>query len=242
MMTRHSGLVTIWVIAWLCLTVMVADSVKTRNCLQLIPRDFWNQTVYNDSSQQLFVDFDPSSNARLVKCLNLTKSGTDYRLQLVSVGQEEEDRGCCDLECASASVYQVRDVKELVMGRESGVTFDYVQGRYFLRLVRVVSEGGGTCEEGSFSSCSSMCGRMEAWGKAGGECGNTSSSDVEVIINQSYQDSEQVCSFELDISLALCHAIHPYSRVNVSNVEVPLNFSCSSMDLLDWDNFEVTSP
>ena len=242
MMTRHTGLVTIWVIAWLCLTVMVADSVKTRNCLQLIPRDFWNQTVFNDSSQQLLVDFDPSSNARLVKCLNLTKSGTDYRLQLVSVGQDEEDRGCCDLECASASVYQVRDVKELVIGRESSVTFDYVQGRYFLRLVRVVSEGGGTCEEGSFSSCSSMCGRMESWGKAGGECGNNSETDMEVVINQSYQDSEQVCTFELDISLALCHDIHPYSRVNVSNVEVPLNFSCSSMDLLDWDNFEVTSP
>ena len=242
-MSRHSGLFTIWVIAWLCLTVMVADSVKTRNCLQLIPRDFWNQTVYNDSSQQLFVDFDPSSNTRLVKCLNLTKSGTDYRLQLVSVNQDEEDRGCCDLECSSASVYQARDLRDLVSGRESTVSFGYVKGRYFLRLVRVISEGGGTCEEGSFSSCSSMCGRMVTWGQAGaGECGNSSSSDMEVIINQSYQDTEQVCTFELDISLAVCHDIQPYSRVNVSNVEVPLNFSCASMDLLDWDNFEVTSP
>ena len=242
-MSRHSGLVTIWVIAWLCLTVMVADSVKTRNCLQLIPRDFWNQTVYNDSSQQLFVDFDPSSNTRLVKCLNLTKSGTDYRLQLVSVGQDEEDRGCCDLECASASVYQARDLRELVSAQESNVSFGYVRGRYFLRLVRVISEGGGTCEEGSFSSCSSMCGRAESWGGLGGagDCGNTT-TDMEVVINQSYQDEEQMCNFELDMSLALCHDIQPYSRVNVSNVEVPLNFSCASMDLLDWDNFEVTSP
>ena len=92
-MSRNSGLVTIWVIAWLCLLVMVADSVKTRNCLQLIPRDFWNKTVYNDSSQQLFVAFNQSSNAKLVKCLNLTKSGTDYRLQLVSVNEDEADRG-----------------------------------------------------------------------------------------------------------------------------------------------------
>ena len=136
-----------------------------------------------------------------------------------------------------------QDLRDLVSGRESTVSFGYVRGRYFLRLVRVISEGGGTCEEGSFSSCSSMCGRMVTWGQAGpGECGNSSSSDMEVIINQSYQDTEQVCTFELDISLAVCHAIQPYSRVNVSNVEVPLNFSCASMDLLDWDNFEVTSP
>ena len=81
------------------------------------------------------------------------------------------------------------------------------------------------------------------WGQAeAGECDNSSSNDMEVIMNQSYQDTEQVCTFELDISLAVCHDIHPYSRVNVSNVEVPLNFSCSDMDLLDWDNFEVTSP
>ena len=83
----------------------------------------------------------------------------------------------------------------------------------------------------------------ESWGGLGGagDCGNTT-TDMEVVINQSYQDEEQVCNFELDMSLALCHDIQPYSRVNVSNVEVPLNFSCSDMDLLDWDNFEVTSP
>ena len=136
-----------------------------------------------------------------------------------------------------------QDVKEVVMSRVSVVSFQYVRGRHFLRLVRVTSEGGGTCEEGSFSSCSSMCGRAESWGGLGGagDCGNTT-TDMEVVINQSYQDEEQVCNFELDMSLALCHDIQPYSRVNVSNVEVPLNFSCSDMDLLDWDNFEVTSP
>ena len=31
----------------------------------------------------------------------------------------------------------------------------------------------------------------------------------------------------------------PYAAVNVSTVEVPLNFSCSDLDILDWDNFEV---
>ena len=39
--------------------------------------------------------------------------------------------------------------------------------------------------------------------------------------------------------VAVCGPLLPYAAVNVSTVEVPLNFSCSDLDILDWDNFEV---
>ena len=58
---------------------------------------------------------------------------------------------------------------------------------------------------------------------------------------ESYQDTDQVCNFEFDISFPVCHAVQSYSSVNVSNVEVPLNFSCSDLEILDWDNFQVNN-
>ena len=247
-MSPASYFVTIWVIAWL--SILGSDGVRIRtNCLQLLPRDFWNQTIYNDSTQQLFLHFDQSSNSKLSKCLNLTGLDTTYKLQLLRVSDYESQQ-CCDLQCASWSNYQEENVKQLIDSHQKNVSFSYVKGKYFLRLVRVVTEGGGTCEEGSFSSCSSMCSPMLSMGGVRGldtceaeEINNSSdasvSDDLEVVINQSYQDTEQVCLFEFEILFPVCHVIQSYSTVNISSVEVPLNFSCSELDILDWDNFQV---
>ena len=60
-----------------------------------------------------------------------------------------------------------------------------------------------------------------------------------VVINQSYHDQDEVCTFEISAMVAVCGPLLPYAAVNVSTVEVPLNFSCSDLDILDWDNFEV---
>ena len=248
-MSHQTRFITIWTIAWLCLLVLEADSIKTRNCLQLIQRNFWNDSEYDQVSQQLFLQFNNSFSPKLRKCLDLTKPGTAYKLQLVSVG-EEQTGSCCDLECPSSNIFIEEDVTDMVRSNASHVTFQYVTGRYFMRLVRVVSEGGGTCEEGSFSSCSSLCGPMVQYSDTvPDECqpGTTNTSDTnnndnfEVVINQSYQEADQLCNFEFDISFPVCHVIHTYSSVNVSSVEVPLNFTCSELDILDWDNFEVVN-
>ena len=138
-MLRQTSLVTIWVIAWISVMVIETDSVKLNNCLQLIQRNFWNSSVYNSDSQQLFLQFNNSYNSKLNKCLGLTKPGTTYKLQLVSLGNEEPDR-CCDLECPSSSIYIEEDVTDLVHNNIHNVSFQYVTGRYFLRLVRVVNE------------------------------------------------------------------------------------------------------
>ena len=242
---RH--LVTIWVIAWLCI---LGDGVRIRtNCLQLLPRNFWNQTVYNETSQRLQLNFDYSSNTKLSKCLNLTRSDTKYKLQLFRVSDYESQQ-CCDLQCSSANMFKEEDVGQLVIGdKANNVSFHYVKGKYFLRLVRVVSEGGGTCEEGSFSSCSSMCSPMLTMGGISGDkdtCSDlpdTNSTNImEVVINQSFQDTVEPsqCQFEIEMTFPVCHVIHSYSTANVSSVEVPLNFSCSELDILDWDNFQVS--
>ena len=92
-----------------------------------------------------------------------------------------------------------------------------------------LSKGGGTCEEGSFSSCSSFCGPAVQYGHSEitVDCpDNTNNSDTinddnfEVVINQSYQDKDQMCNFEFDINFAVCHVIHSYSSVNISSVQV----------------------
>ena len=189
-------LVTIWVIAWLSI---LGDGVRIRtNCLQLLPRNFWNQTVYNETSQRLLLNFDHSSNSKLSKCLNLTRSDTNYKLQLYRVSDYESQQ-CCDLQCSSATLFQEEDVGQMLLGdKANNVSFHYVKGKYFLRLVRVVSEGGGTCEEGSFSSCSSMCSPMLTMGGVGDKdmCStgltdttNITDTTMEVVINQSYQES-----------------------------------------------------
>ena len=144
-----------------------------------------------------------SKNEAIFKCLNLTKSGTVYQLQLVSVASEQTGN-CCDMECKTASVYHQEDVHDILLNDKDIVPFHYVKGNYFLRLVRVVTEGGGTCEEGSFSSCSSICSPMLGFGDfiedGVGTCpeNTNSSDDHHVIINQSYQDTDQVCNFEFD--------------------------------------------
>lgn len=95
--------------------------------------------------------------------------------------------------------------------------FDVPQGRFFLRLVRVVSEGDLTCEEGSFSSCASQCGPARTYGRD--ICGNSSSSGesqdregghgVEIVINQSLEGG--VCHFEWELSVPVCAPVGPTS-------------------------------
>ena len=233
-MFRAPSLTTIWVIAWVVLAAAARTSVTT-NCLQLVSRDFWNHTVYEETSQQLSVHFNQSNN-KLRRCLNVTRADTTYLLQLVQAGAGAGAQ-CCDMECGAA----VQD--QLPLAAHTAV-FRYVRGNYFLRLVRVTSEGGGTCEEGSFSSCSSVCGPAAQYGPA--PCpapaldtppANTTADTV--VINQSYHDQDEVCTFEISAVVAVCGPLLPYAAVNVSTVEVPLNFSCSDLDILDWDNFEV---
>ena len=259
-MSRLSNLVTIWVIAWLCLLVIVVGSVKpgkiSINCLQFIPRHFWNRSVYDQGAEQLHLDYKLSQLPHLAKCLNQTAAGTEYTVQLVAVAETDGGReSCCDMQCQSATIYhQVGLANILDSERQSNqtVSLSYVVGKFFIRLVRVVEEGGGTCEEGSFSSCSSVCSPVLQFGdidtqpcrdsQETSSASNVSSSDHDVVINQSFHDRDQTCQFEVEIFFPVCHSIQSYSSANVSLVEVSLNQSCSDLDLMwDWQNSEVIS-
>ena len=252
-MLRLTNLVTIWVIAWLGLLVMMTGSVRTSriymDCLQFLPKHFWNRTVYDPSSQELQLSYNLSSIAHLQKCLNQTAAGTEYRVQLVSVLETDEERGrCCDLQCQSATRYYDQPLEHL-----QSLRLGYVVGSVFLRLVRVVEEGGGTCEEGTFSSCSSLCSPVLQFGdNETDQCrdsqlvsssNNVSSpSNYDLIINQSFRELEQTCQFELELSFPVCYSIQSYSSAKVSLVEISLNQTCSDVDLMwDWQNSEVST-
>ena len=251
-MSRLTNLVTIWVIAWLGLLVMMVGSVKPSkiniNCLQFIPNHFWNRTVYSPASQELRLDYNLSSLAHLGKCLNQTAAGTEYRVQLVSVLPSDQERErCCDLQCESASRYYDQSLDQL-----QSLTLGYVVGSFFLRLVRVVEEGGGTCEEGTFSSCSSLCSPVLQFGDNDtDQCRDTlaspsnnvsSSNNYQLVINQSFRELDQTCQFELELSFPVCYSIQSYSSAMVSLLEISLNQTCSDLDLMwDWQNSEVSS-
>ena len=252
-MSRLTNLVTIWVIAWLGLLVIMVGSVTPSkiniNCLQFIPSHFWNRTVYDPRSQELQLDYNLSSLAHLRKCLDQTAAGTEYRVQLVSVLESDEERArCCDLQCQSAVRYY-----DLPLGQLQSLRLGYVVGSVFLRLVRVVEEGGGTCEEGTFSSCSSLCSPVLQFGdNETDQCrdsqlvsssNNVSSpSNYDLIINQSFRELDQTCQFELELSFPVCYSIQSYSSAKVSLVEISLNQTCSDVDLMwDWQNSEVST-
>ena len=252
-MSRLTNLVTIWVIAWLGLLVIMVGSVTPSkiniNCLQFIPSHFWNRTVYDPRSQELQLDYNLSSLAHLRKCLDQTAAGTEYRVQLVSVLESDEERArCCDLQCQSAVRYY-----DLPLGQLQSLRLGYVVGSVFLRLVRVVEEGGGTCEEGTFSSCSSLCSPVLQFGDNDtDQCrdsllvsssNNVSSpSNYDLIINQSFRELDQTCQFELELSFPVCYSIQSYSSAKVSLLEISLNQTCSDVDLMwDWQNSEVST-
>ena len=249
-MSRLTNLVTIWVIAWLGLLVMMTGSVTSTSkinmgCLQFIPKHFWNRTVYDPRSQELQLSYNLSS--LVMKCLNQTRAGTEYRVQLVSVVETDEERArCCDLQCQSATRYYDHPLEHL-----QSLRLGYVVGSVFLRLVKVVEEGGGTCEEGTFSSCSSVCSPVLQFGDNDTDqwrdtsqlvspSNNESSSNYDLVINQSFRELDQTCQFELELSFPVCYSIQSYSSAKVSLLEVSLNQSCSDVDLMwDWQNSEV---
>ena len=247
-MSRLTNLVTIWVIAWLGLLVMMTGSVTSTskiNCLQFIPKHFWNETVYDPRSQELQLSYNLSSLEHLGKCLNQTRAGTEYRVQLVSVVETDDERArCCDLQCQSATRYYDHPLEQL-----QSLRLGYVVGSVFLRLVRVVEEGGGTCEEGTFSSCSSVCSPVLQFGdndtdqcRDSSSNSNMSSSNYDLVINQSFRELDQTCQFELELSFPVCYSIQSYSSAMVSLLEISLNQTCSDLDLMwDWQNSEVSS-
>ena len=251
-MSRLTNLVTIWVIAWLGLLVMMVGSVKPSkiniNCLQFIPHHFWNRTVYSPASQELQLEYNLSSLAHLAKCLNQTAAGTEYRVQLISVLESDGERErCCDLQCQSATRYYDQALEHL-----QSLTLRYVLGPVFLRLVRVVEEGGGTCEEGTFSSCSSLCSPVLQFGDndtdqcrdalVSSSSNNVSSTNYDLVINQSFRELDQTCQFELELSFPVCYSIQSYSSAMVSLLEISLNQTCSDLDLMwDWQNSEVST-
>ena len=251
-MSRLSNLVTIWVIAWLCLLVMIADSVKpgrvTADCLEHIPSHFWNLSVYDQTSEQLHLEL--GSLPDLGKCLEQVKPGTVYTVQLVSVLESDKARdSCCDMQCQSAVRYDQVSLDKTLANQT--VSLNYAAGRFFIRLVRVVEEGGGTCEEGSFSSCRSQCSPVLQFGDTEpGQCGdqetssssNVSSSSQDLVINQSFREYDQTCQFEVEVWFPVCHSIQSYSSAQVSLLEISLNQTCSDLDLMwDWQNYEVIS-
>ena len=124
-MSRLSNLVTIWVIAWLCLLVMIADSVKpgriTSDCLERIPSHFWNLSVYDQTAEQLHLQL--SDLPQLNKCLEKTKAGTVYTVQLVSVLETDKARdNCCDMQCQSAVRYDQVSLDRILANETSAST------------------------------------------------------------------------------------------------------------------------
>jgi len=224
---RVTKLVTSWMIAWSCLTsVQSVGSSLASSCLSDIPSDFWNFTSYDSNLQQLSVNYR-DSNKLVQKCLgNSNENTTVYKLQLVSVQEEEE---CCDMQCSSSFLQEEVELEKLIGWSSSKpFSFSYVEGEYFLRLVEVVTEGEGTCEEGSFSSCMSRCSSVETYGDQGVTCGidssNATSDLTDVVINQSFED--QSCNFEFEVSFPVCTKIHPYTTATISVLSVPVNSSC----------------
>lgn len=225
-------LVTSWMIAWGCLSyIQPVGSSLASSCLSDIPTDFWNFTIYDQSLQQLSINFK-DSNMKVQKCLEKTNSNTTvYKLQLVSIQQEEE---CCDMQCQSSLIQEEVELQRLIgWDGEHPFSFGYVEGTFFLRLVEVVTEGEGTCEEGSFSSCISRCSSVQTYGEPGETCeidtdnedvANTTSDIYDVVINQSFED--HLCNFEFEVSFPVCTKIHPYTTANISVLSVEVNSSC----------------
>ena len=126
-MSRLSNLVRLWVIAWLCLG-SVRPSKITINCLQFIPPHFWNSTVYDQTSQELHLNYNLSDLPKLSQCLNQTAEGTVYTLQLVSVLEEDGDRdACCDLQCKSAIRYHEQPLEQLLASERRNQTVSLPQ-------------------------------------------------------------------------------------------------------------------
>lgn len=222
---KVTRLVTRWMIAWASLAyIHSVGSSLASSCLVDIPEDFWNFTSYDPNIQQLQVNFK-ESDKRVQKCLeNFKSSTTVYKLQLVAVQEGEEDE-CCDMQCESSVLQDEIELQKLIgWDTADPFSFGYVQGTYFLRLVEVVTEGGGTCEEGSFSSCISKCSSVQSYGSVQATCQNSTSTGQDVVINQSLEDL--LCNFEFEVNFPLCAQIHPYTTANISVISVEVNSSC----------------
>jgi hypothetical protein len=236
---RVTRLGTSWMIAWGCLafTQSVGSSLAS-SCLTDIPTDFWNFTVYEPHLQRLRLNLK-ESNLVVQKCLEQFNRSTTvsmvYKLQLIAV-QEEEEGECCDMQCESSTMQDEIGLHKLSdWDSADPFSFGYVQGSYILRLVEVVTEGEGTCEEGSFSSCVSRCSPVQTYGAPSGTCDpvtditNSTSSSYDLVINQSLD--EHLCNFEFEVSFPVCAAIHPYTTATISVLAMEVNSSCPAMFL-----------